>query len=234
MTMLKKAIMPMGKTMYIYGGGWNESDTGGGREALSFGLSPAWAPFANTRSADYSFRDYDYKKDISVIHLGLDCSGYVGWVLYNTMRDGRDYVFKSSEAVKRLSEMGLGRRIPREEVKHRRAGDIMSSACSCCSHVYICIGECSDGSLVLIHSSPSGVQLSYTPSPEGECSSAAADTVKKYMYGYYPKWMERFPAIYRDTKYLTHYEQLSNTFMTDKYGLRDMDPDKILKMIFNG
>lgn len=233
--MLKTAAMPLGKTMYIYGGGWNEADDGAGRECLTMGLSPKWSAFANSCGADYNFRSYDYKRDKSVIHLGLDCSGYVGWVLFNTLKNGsgQGYVFKSTEVVKRLSEMGLGRRIPRSEVKIHRAGDIMSSACGCCAHVYICVGECEDKSLVLLHSSPCGVQLSGTYTPKGDKNSMAAAAAESYMKRYYPKWMDRFPDCLRDEKYLTHYEQLENTFCSDNENVRNMTAEMVLELIFN-
>lgn len=42
---LKNALMPAGETMYVYGGGWNEADTGAGIEAVTIGLSPEWKRF---------------------------------------------------------------------------------------------------------------------------------------------------------------------------------------------
>ncbi len=232
LNMLKTAAMPLGKTMYIYGGGWNEEDTGAGRECLTYGLSPKWVSFANNQNKAYNYKAYDYKTHKEVVHLGLDCSGYVGWVLYNTLRDNRAYVFKSTEAVKRLAEMGIGTRIPRNRVKKRRAGDIMSAACGCCAHVYICVGECNDGSLVLLHSSPNGVQLSGTYSPDGNAASRAVSLAEKYMNKYYPRWMKRYPNVTRNTDYLTHYEQLENNFLNDNEQLRAMEAEKILEHIF--
>lgn len=34
-TFLKNALKPVGQTLYIYGGGWNEAQTGSGTEALT-------------------------------------------------------------------------------------------------------------------------------------------------------------------------------------------------------
>ena len=82
---IKTALEPLGTTMYIYGGGWNEEDTGAGIEARTIGLSKEWEEFAKKQTSSYNYKDYDYKKDVSVIHLGLDCSGFVGWALYNTL-----------------------------------------------------------------------------------------------------------------------------------------------------
>jgi hypothetical protein len=157
----------------------------------------------------------------------------VGWVLFNTLRDGRDYVVKSTAAVKRFADMGLGRRIPRDSVTVRRAGDIMSAACGCCAHVYICVGECGDGSLVLLHSSPNGVQISGTAAPTGNEKSEAVAVAKWYMCRYYPRWMSRYPHIQRGTDYLTHYEQLEMTSLADVEDIRSMSADKVLEYVFN-
>ncbi len=229
--MLKTAAMPLGKTMYIYGGGWNESDDGAGQECLSYGLSEKWSGFASSCGADYNFKDYDYRKNKEVIHLGLDCSGYVGWVLYNVLGD-RGYVFKSGNVVKSLVQMGLGERVERDKVSIRQAGDIFSSACGCCSHVFICVGQCGDGSMLLIHSSPPGVRLAGTPSLYSSGASQAEYLAEKYMKKFYPKWYARYPVVSTDSKYLTHYEQLKNTFLSDREGLREKDCEEVLERVF--
>ena len=58
--LLKTALLPIGKTMYIYGGGWNENDTGAGIEAMTLGIDPKWAEFAQKQDSSYNFKDYDY------------------------------------------------------------------------------------------------------------------------------------------------------------------------------
>lgn len=50
--LLKNAMLPIGQTMYIWGGGWNEEDTGAGVEAVSIGVSPRWKEFADKQSGD--------------------------------------------------------------------------------------------------------------------------------------------------------------------------------------
>ena len=47
---LKTALMPVGKTMYVWGGGWNKEDTGAGIEAVSIGLSPNWEKFTRKQA----------------------------------------------------------------------------------------------------------------------------------------------------------------------------------------
>ena len=45
--LLLLAKEPLCNTMYVWGGGWNEADTGAGLEARSLDVSPAWASFAS-------------------------------------------------------------------------------------------------------------------------------------------------------------------------------------------
>ena len=46
------------------------------------------------------------------IHKGLDCSGYVGWTIYNTLETksnhGNGYVLKAEEMTKTFANMKLG------------------------------------------------------------------------------------------------------------------------------
>lgn len=90
---LKNALKPVGQTLYIYGGGWNEAQTGSGNEALTLGLSKEWKSFYDSQDSSYNYENYMYE-----IHKGLDCSGYVGWTIYNTLETksnhGDGYVLK--------------------------------------------------------------------------------------------------------------------------------------------
>lgn len=45
---LKNALKPVGQTLYIYGGGWNEAQTGSGTEALTLGLSKEYKSILNS------------------------------------------------------------------------------------------------------------------------------------------------------------------------------------------
>lgn len=226
--LLLTALEPIGSTMYVYGGGWNEEDTGAGKEAVSIGLSTAWAEFEKNQTSLYNFKDYDYKNDVSVIHKGLDCSGYIGWVLYNTLntKNGLEgYVNSSKKIAHSLAERGWGTYDKKGEFSDYRAGDIMSSSCDDCAHVWLCVGQCSDGSVVLLHSSRLGPMISGTYTPEGNKNSQAVALASKYMSEYYPQWYERFPEISRDELYLSHYDR----FRWDLTG-KISDPDLITQL----
>lgn len=204
--LIKAAFEPVGKVMYIYGGGWNEADTCGGIETMTLGLSPKWLDFSAKQNSSYNYKDYDYKKDISVIHYGLDCSAYVGWVIYNVFNDGRNYVTNSYKMGQLLSSLDYGFVIDKNNIKEIKKGDIMFSNCNDCKHIYIALKSYSDGSVLLLHSSPPGVQLSGTYTPNGNKNSQAIDFATKYMKKYYPSWYNRFPHNGRDERYLSHYD----------------------------
>ena len=227
--LIKTAFEPVGRVMYVYGGGWNESDDGAGREAMTPGLSQSFIEFENKQKGSYDYREYDYKKDASVIHKGLDCSGYVGWVIYNVLNDGKGYVTNSCNVGYMLEEKGFGNVTLNENVHSHRAGDIMFSKLN---HVYISIGECCDGSVLLLHSSPPGVQLSGTYTPGGEKYSEAVRLAECYMKKYYRRWYDRFPENSRDRVYLTQYDKFEWSVLGDDEGYRNMCPEDILKDVF--
>ena len=161
------AIEPIGKCLYVYGGGWNEPDTGAGKEALQKGLGKNWESFYN--SNDYK---YDYNTTRYRIHDGLDCTGYVGWsayLLFENKYSKEGYVFLAKEMAKKYADIFDGTFVPKAEITKRRCGDIMSSN----GHAYIVVGECPDKSVVLLHASPPAISLCGTTTPDGNRQSDA-------------------------------------------------------------
>ncbi len=193
------ALEPVGGTMYVWGGGWNEADTGAGPEALSIGCSRRWAEFAAAQGGDYDYHDHRYK-----IHDGLDCSGYIGWLLYNlfhteaSLSEGDGYVMKSTLVAKTLADYGWGKLIPASDAAEWKPGDI----CSMSGHVWLSLGTCQDGSVLLLHASPPGVRICGTASSESEKTDAVM-LAEKWMSGCYPQWYERFPGCSVSNSYLT-------------------------------
>lgn len=233
---LKTAVSPVGSTMYVWGGGWNKADTGAGTDAKRIGLSPAWRAFAKTKKKSYNYKNYRYQ-----IHNGLDCSGYVGWCVYNVMntkKNQKGYVYSASKQAKKFSELGFGSYYPAKKITDYQAGDIMSSTCKCCGHVWIVIGQCSDGSVVLVHSSPAGVQICGTVTPSGKKNSKAYKLAKKYMKKYYSAWYKKYPKADRGSTYLSHYGQMrwrttgQNPVLSDPDGYQNMSAEAILKDLF--
>lgn len=231
--LLKTALAPVGSTMYIWGGGWNKADNGAGADALRIGLNPQWRKFAAKQTASYQYRNYRYKWG-----YGLDCSGFVGWTIYNVMHTtkgsvGEGYVDKAKNLAANYADAGWGTFKKASAVKNYKAGDIMSGS----GHVYIVLGECSDGSVVLVHSSPAGVQICGTSTPSGKSNSKAVRLARKYMKKYFPSWYKRYPNCSRGTSYLTDYSQFhwsiaKGNVMEDPDGYHKKSAAAVLKDLF--
>lgn len=227
--LLEVALQPVGKTVYVWGGGW-----GGVPEATTVGVSPRWEQFFKQQTSSY-----DYRKTRYQAHDGLDCSGFVGWVMYNTFNteDGHgSYVMLAQVMAKTFSNWGWGSYRTARKFKSQKPGDVMSLAAG---HVYIVIGRCSDGSLVIVHSSPKGVMINGTVSRKGKKKSKAWKLAKKYMKKYYPEWYSKFKDVSRGMAYLKSYSKMSwyidtpNSVMSDPEGLRGMNAAQVLKVIFH-
>ena len=193
--LFRTALLPVGSTMYVWGGGWNEEDNGAGTGATTIGLYPRWAEFAGQQDDTYVAKEHRYE-----ILNGLDCSGYIGWLVYNLFEQesGRDgYVFKSTETAAQYSALGWGEYL--EQPEEFRPGDIVSMK----GHVWLSLGTCEDGSVALVHASPPGVSLCGTLSPEGEETQAVA-LARRYMEEYYPDWQKKYPNRGVGHSYLEH------------------------------
>lgn len=193
--LLKNALQPVGSTMYIWGGGWDDEDGEAGSGATRIGLSLEWKNFAEKQDETYNFENYRYERT-----LGLDCSGYIGWLVYNTFetRSGQPgYVVTSTDMAVNFAGRGWGSLLINPETF--LPGDIVSMD----GHVWMSLGTCADGSVLLIHSSPPGVSICGTPVPKTEIEqeSVAGDSVKtsiaislaeKFMKEHYPVWQEKY------------------------------------------
>lgn len=225
---LQTAIRPVGSTMYVWGGGWNEEDTGAGVEAVTLGVSDRWAEFAAQQDENYNFDTTRYQ-----IHDGLDCSGYVGWAVYNVMEtsNGRPgYVGASSKMASDLAARGLGQYIPVEYLTSWQAGDIMSMD----GHVWIVVGMCDDGSVLLLHSSPPGVVFSGTSLPDGSDSQAVL-LAEQIMSTYFPSWYAKYPDCDCSHTYLTSSSAMrwSRDVLTDEEGLCGMSAEEVIGVLFD-
>ena len=183
-SLFENALLPVGTTMYIWGGGWEDGDGAAGATSTQIGLYPKWQEFARIQDAEYDFTLHRYERE-----NGLDCSGYVGWVVYNTFetKDGQDgYVTTSTDIAKNYAERGWGELL--ENPTSFLPGDIVSMD----GHVWISLGMCKDGSVLLVHSSPPGVSVCGTQT-EGQPSSIAIELAAEYMEETYPDWQKRYP-----------------------------------------
>ncbi len=182
--LLSCALLPVGSTMYIWGGGWNEADTGAGPGATIIGTSPQWKIFYSLQDNTYNYKNHKYE-----IENGLDCSGYIGWIVYNVFEQENNkegYVFKSSTIASEYSKKGWGECIKNPDTF--LVGDIVSMS----GHVWLSLGMCDDGSVVLLHSSPPGVSICGTKLTNGS-DSEAIQLAKHYMETYFPEWQQKYP-----------------------------------------
>lgn len=225
---LEIAAAPVGSTMYVWGGGWNEADTGAGIEAVTLGLSERWAAFAKEQDSGYNYKDHRYQ-----IHDGLDCSGYVGWAVYNVMETengGKGYVSSSTGMAQVLADRGLGEYISREDMDRWLPGDIMSMK----GHVWISLGMCGDGSVLLLHSSPPGVIFCGTALADGS-DSQAVKLAQTIMSTHYPDWYARYPDCSRPASYLEKSSAMrwNTNVLADKEGIRQMSAEQVVNLLFS-
>ncbi len=165
-------------------------------------------------------------------------------MLYNTFEteSGRSgYVFKSTNLGCTLdAEFGWGRNTAaRYELGDGdlRPGDIVSME----GHVWICVGRCADGSIVIIHSSPSksitgckggGVQLSAL-NPHGDSSDCEAYRLANYYQNkYFPEWAARYHAGMRSFNDYLNFKRtgITGIFRWDLGGKGLSDPDGFAEM----
>ena len=230
--LLQTALEPVGSTLYVWGGGWNEADTGSGIDAVTMGANPQWKSFFNRYGSTY-----DYTRTLYQIHNGLDCSGYIGWTIYNTVNTINDkdgYVMLADSMASNFTARGWGTYKYKTQISQYKPGDILSSA----GHVYMVIGVASDKSLVIVHSSPKGVQINGTPTPSGNTNSVAANLAKKYMSSYYPAWYNKFPSVKVDYSYLTDFSQMTwdvsgNALLSDPDGIVNKSAEQVLASLFS-
>ena len=255
---LSTALEPAGTTLYIYGGGWNWQDDAASVQAKSIGVSTDWVDFFNSQNAAFHYKNpnaaksyYPFGEYNEYYYAGLDCSGYVGWVLYNTFHktSGKaGYVQPASSMARTLATQGWG------EWKHEVAvpdgsagtalkpGDIISMD----GHVWISLGTCKDGSVLIAHSSPTnsrkgnpggGVQISAIGSAK---SCEAYRLADQYNAEYYEDWYKRYPtALLSPSVYFSWESENAGLFrwntkgkLTDPEKLQNKTPKQVLAQLF--
>lgn len=226
--LMYSAFEPVGKCLYVYGGGWNEPDTGAGPEALKKGVSESWTAFYDSNSSAY-----DYTKTRYRIHDGLDCTGYVGWCMYQLFENAyaeNGYVFPANGMARQYAAIFNGDFTEKQHVVSRECGDILSSS----GHAFIVVGECRDKSVVLLHAAPPAVSLCGTPTPDGNADSEAVRLAGFYMNTFFPECSERYPDRCVGKTYLTNFDRMSwnSDVLTDPDGYRTMSAEELLNDLF--
>ena len=228
------ALQPVGRTLYMWGGGHGWSD------ATRKGISTKWTSFYNSQNSSYNYKNYN---DLSEANRakGLDCSGYVGWSTYQVMQSksgvGSGYTVVSGEIGGLYKSKGWGNIYNQNYLSNTGyklyPGDIGYDA----YHTWIILGQCSDKSAVILHSTPNaGVQISGTPTPNGNYSSQAIALAQKYM-ARYPGYQKMGASFYHTSSgaYIRrgNYFRWSTDTLSDPNGYRYKTADQILADLFN-
>lgn len=104
-------------------------------------------------------------------------------------------------------------------------------------HTFIVLGQCSDGSLVIVHSTPPCVQINGTPTPDGGWDSEAITLAQRYMNQYYPSLMKKFNS---SCSVGTSYIRASNMMrwkantLADPDGYKSKTAGQVLEDLFSG
>lgn len=185
------ALQPVGNTLYVWGGGWAQPT------ATYIGIYPEWRNWFNSKGSSY---DYSKYMDLSVTTRakGLDCSGFVGWTTYQVMQTksgvGYGYVAEASTIASVYASWGYGTLKSQAELSKNnyknqfKPGDVVSMS----GHTFIVLGQCSDGSFVMVNSTPPCVQINGTATPSGDWNSEAIVLARSYMNQYYSNLMKKF------------------------------------------
>ena len=240
---LLTALEPAGTALYIYGGGWNWQDNAGSKESASLGVAKSWVQFFNAQDADYHYKNtdpahsyYPFQGWNQYYYAGLDCSGFVGWAIYNTVETtsgGEANVTFASAMAKRMEDCGLG--TCADSLGALRPGDVVSLR----GHVWISLGTCADGSVLVLHCTP-GVSRSGSAGGGVQLSAIGPDTgceayrlAERYMSAYWPEWYDRYEiylcapdVYYASTSHFTWSDSL------DPDGCLSMTPAELLQNLF--
>ena len=196
-----------------------------------------WQKFYLSQSSSYNYNNY---RDLSTTNRakGLDCSGFVGWAAYQVMQTrsnvGYGYTVVSGEIGSYYrNTLGWGTVVNQNYLSQHNyklyPGDIGYDD----GHTWIILGQCSDLSAVVLHSTPNaGVQISGTPTPSGTYNSQAVSLAKQYMSKF---------AGYKKFDYHTscgNYIRRGNYFrwnatLSDPNGYKNMTADQILADLFS-
>ena len=306
---IKTALMPVGHCLYIFGGAWNSNgapdmkvfaDEGAGEEAMTIGVPQVWDNFYKTKDGTYDCwaDEYMFMRDDwstverpDVIHWGADCSGYIGWVLQNTINKECGFGTKEGSIGTKpgwvtyaewigfaLNHLDYGSRIPNENAAAADDNDDPYPSKTVAvksndkysyvpgniytfgnknefqeneNHCWLCLGQCSDGSVLLLHCSDPGVFICGTSPDYNEddplaCDSEALKISRTYMKRYYTDFYNKFggpgrlgkidPVSKKASGYLKYSEFNWNTSgdnaLTDDAGLRNMKPQEIMDYIY--
>lgn len=217
--LLTNAVAPAGKVLYIWGGGWGGMGNSVEADSSKIGMLPTWTTFYN----NHGFAGYDYTQYKFNYGMGLDCSGFTAWAVYNTIYDRNnveDIVASSSGTAAYYISRGWCY----DAGNTFKPGDVVSRS----GHVWICMGTCTDGSVLIMHSTPEGCQLSGT-------DGIAIELATKYMKKVSPNWP--FHIHQNGRGYLAYVGKATwktdgSGILRDPDGMQNMTAEQVCKIVF--
>lgn len=251
--LIQTALQPVGTTLYVYGGGWNLQNTGGAVETVTIGPAASWRRFFLSQNADYRYDGCYYPRDgWNRFHAeGLDCSGYLGWVIYNTLcteNGKKSYVTASTGMARELARQGLGtwKQSYGGAAERFEPGDVVSLK----GHVWLSLGTCTDGSVLLAHATPSesvtggmggGVQLSaINPVQATATDCEAYRLAAAYMKRHCPEWSRRYRVVLKPYAVYTAVQEGGSEgrfrwdpvhTLADPENFKDLTPERLLEQL---
>ncbi len=217
--LLTNAVAPCGKVLYIWGGGWGGMGTSVEADSSKIGMLPTWTQFYNANArAGYDYKNYKFNYG-----MGLDCSGFTAWAVYNTIYD-RDNVEDIVASSSGTAAYYISRGWCYDSGNTFKPGDVVSRS----GHVWICMGTCTDGSVLIMHSTPEGTQLSGT-------DGKSIELAQKYMKMVSPNWP--FHIHQNGPGYLAYVGKATwktdgTGILTDPDGMQNMTAEQVCKIVF--
>lgn len=260
---LSHSIEPLGTTLYIFGGGWDYDENTGDEYSKSIGVSPTWKEFFESQNEWFVYKN-SKKKNTSYFPFdgknkhhekGLDCTGFLGWLFYNTFEkegSNKNYVYNTAKWLDTFTnDYNLGtKEVPEGTYLEKSKSMTPSDIVIIDGHAYIVIGRCDDDSIVILHSTVTnsitgafggGLQLSAINIHKSENKNCKAyNLADYYMSTYFPEWHRRYPTVVKPTeKYLRFNNNNCGIFhftipevITDPENIKNMSADEILKLLF--
>ena len=244
LSFLQNALKPVGRTLYVFDGGWNANPDAGTVDSGLIGYQESWWDFFTS----HAVAGYDHTPYTAKYGLGLDCSGYVQWAVYNAL-----YTEQNPYGLLRSFDIAgsyISNGWAYSDNSNFRPGDVVSlDEGGNSGHVYIILGTCRDGSVLLMHSTlvPStatqgeGVQISGTSAPGAgtdgvTCDSQAAILAQYYMSKYFPEWPYAVVEEPSETYLSGAIVKASwitdgSGIMSDSVGMQDMSGEQVMKVL---
>ena len=210
--LLRTALVPCGRTLYQWGGGH-------GPDTNLEGMPQQWVDFFESHSAADFEPDYTY----ITYWNGVDCSGYSSWVLANTTGNRAGSAILAQSVAQAYTANKWTTMLGKEN-KTFLPGDFVSVLYG---HIWISLGQCSDGSTLLIHSAGNGIQLSGT-------GGKAMEMASYYMQKYFPYWPYRvsdYEWLLDEDSYTARWITNGTGLLTDPDGMQKMSAEQVMQVL---